>query len=202
MKKEQEKANRKMVTKLSLVAVAMFGFGYALVPLYDLICDVTGWGWNSETGRIDQTAVAKQKIDESRRVVVEFMGHAETNLPWEFKPMQSRLIVVPGKIMTARYLARNLSDQVVTGQAIPSVVPIRATRYFKKLECFCFSKQTLKPGESKEMVLKFVVNQRLAKDIDTITLSYAFFNMDKKAARAEARVSNKVSDEHKVSNKL
>lgn len=177
----RRQANRRTLVKLSLVALAMFGFGYALVPLYDLLCDVTGL--NGKTGRTDTAQVQTQQPDLTRTVVVEFTGHASTGLPWEFRPLQKSMQVVPGKVMVAKYFARNSSGEVITGQAIPSVTPGKAATHFKKIECFCFTQQTLKPGEEKEMPVQFIVDTRLAPEVDRITLSYAFFNTDKVSAK-------------------
>lgn len=170
--------NKRTAGRLVLVALAMFGFGYALVPLYDLLCDVTGI--NGKTQRIDVTETTKQKIDTERLVKVEFTTQVNTNLPWEFRALQNKISVHPGEITTARFLVKNLTNEVITGQAIPSVAPGKAAKHFKKIECFCFTQQTLQPGEEKEMVVQFVVENKLAPEIRTITLAYTFFNSDKK----------------------
>lgn len=173
-------ANRRTLGRLLLVAVAMFGFGYALVPLYDLLCDITGL--NGKTGRIDARAVAAP-VDKSRLVTVEFTGHATTGLPWSLRPMQKKLRLHPGESAVASYWVKNTSNEVITGQAIPSVAPGRAAPYFKKIECFCFSRQSLQPGEEMEMTVRFVVQPRLGREVDRITLSYTFFNTDKASAK-------------------
>lgn len=177
----RQEANRRLLGILSIVAVLMFGFGYALVPLYSLLCDVTGL--NGKTGRIDAAAMQTEKVDTSRVVTVEFIGQTQSGLPWEFRPLQKKLQVTPGKVMVVNYYAKNLSTEVVTGQAVPSVAPNRAASHFKKVECFCFSQQTLQPGEERKMPVRFVVDTKLAKDVETITLSYAFFNIDKGQAK-------------------
>lgn len=186
-------ANKRTLVKLSLVAVAMFGFGYALIPLYDLLCDITGI--NGKTGRTDAVAAAKADVDTSRWVTVEFTGQSTSGLPWEFKPMQHKMKVHPGETVVAMYYARNTSNEVITGQAIPSVVPNRAAPHFKKTECFCFTQQTLQPGESKEMPVRFVVNAKLPQMVETITLSYAFFNTDKVSAKKYGGASLADSDD-------
>lgn len=180
MKKTAAIANRKTVLKLALVAVGMFGFGFALAPLYDLFCQVTGL--NGKTGRTDAVAVAATPIDTSRRVTVEFTGLASAGLPWEFRPMTRKLEVHPGETVVVKYYVRNMTREPIVGQAIPSVAPSRAAAYFKKIECFCFSNQRLAPGEAKEMPVRFVVMPGLAPDVETLTLSYAFFNTDKAQA--------------------
>ncbi len=174
------RANRKLGLTLGVVAVAMFGFGYALSPMYDLMCKA--FGLNGKTGRIVEQAGA-QPVDTSRTVTVEFTGLATSGLPWEFKPLVKKLEVHPGETMEVKYLARNLAQEEITGQAVPSVAPGVSASYFKKIECFCFSRQTLKPGEEREMPVRFVVEAGLDRDVHTITLSYSFFNTDKASAR-------------------
>ena len=180
-----QKANRRTITRLFIVAGIMFGFGYALVPLYDLICDVTGL--NGKTGRTSiEQSVAAQAGDQNgiqREVTVEFTTHASTGLPWEFRPLKNKMKVKLGVPTVAMFYAKNTSGETITGQAIPSVAPSRAAPHFKKTECFCFSQQTLKAGEAKEMPVQFVINPRLASEVDTITLAYSFFNANKDSAK-------------------
>ena len=167
---------------LSGVVVAMFGFGYALVPLYDLFCEITGIG-----GKTGVTTEAQAgAVVEDRWVTVEFTGNAANGLAWEFRPMVPKVRVHPGAVNEVAYFARNLRDDTIVGQAIPSVTPSAAARYFKKTECFCFSNQTLVGGESKQMVLRFVVDTKLPQRINTITLSYAFFDTGQYADRSSA----------------
>ena len=143
------KANRRTITRLFVVA----GFGYALVPLYDLICDVTGL--NGKTGRTTlEESIGTQAGDQNRiqrEVTVEFTTHASSGLPWEFRPLKNKMKVKVGVPTVAMFYARNTSPETITGQAIPSVAPSRAAPHFKKTECFCFSQQTLNAGEAKEM---------------------------------------------------
>jgi cytochrome c oxidase assembly protein subunit 11 len=168
------RSNRRTAIVLSFVAVAVFGFGYALVPLYDLFCEVTGTRFNSQAA----PAPTAGAVAENREVTVEFAAHASTQLPWEFRPMTREIKVKPGETVIVKYLARNTSRETVTGQAIPSVLPTQANAHFRKLECFCFSQQTLKPGEAKEMPVRFYVDQKLPAGVQTITLSYSFFRAD------------------------
>jgi cytochrome c oxidase assembly protein subunit 11 len=172
-----QQTNKKTAGRLLLVAVAMFGFGYALVPLYDLLCDVTGL--NGKTQRAELAETKNQKIISDRLVKVEFTTMVNTNLPWQFKALQGKISVHPGEMTTVKFLAKNLTNEVVTGQAVPSVAPSKAANHFKKIECFCFTQQTLQPGEEKEMAVQFVVDSKLAPEIDTITLAYTFFNSAK-----------------------
>jgi len=183
------KANRRTFSKLLLVAVAMFGFGYALVPLYSVLCDITGL--NGKTGRAE--VGADTAVDTGRTVTVELTGNAMGGLPWEFRPLVDKVEVHPGEAVTVKYFARNLVDDVIVGQAVPSVTPGRAATHFKKTECFCFTNQKLGAKEGKEMAVTFVVDTKLPKEVDTITLSYAFFNTDQKSA---ARYGGKAGAQH------
>lgn len=159
--------------KLTLLALAMFGFGYALVPLYSVFCDVTGFG--GKTGAISAAEAEKESVDTERLVTVEFDTNVNSGLPWRFSASQFKMKVHPGEITEAVFVAENISADPVTGQAVPSVAPAKASLYFNKTECFCFSKQTLRPGERKDMFVRFVVDPELPDDIKTLTLSYTFF---------------------------
>jgi len=170
---ERKAANTRVVRRLGIAAVAMFGFGFAMVPLYDVFCDITGI--NGKTGRIEQEAALSQKVDEDRLVTVEFLATVNSELPWEFKPMIRRIKVHPGEVTEVNYFARNKTDKLVAGQAIPSLAPGLAAKYFNKTECFCFTRQTLQPNESKEMPLRFVVDPQLPEEVRTVSLSYTFF---------------------------
>lgn len=168
--------NRKLVGRLGLVVLAMFGFGFALVPLYDVFCDITGL--NGKTGRIDVEAALTQEVDTDREVTVEFLVSVNSELPWEIKPMVRRVKVHPGEVTEVKYSARNKTGMMVVGQAVPSLVPGLASKYFNKTECFCFTRQTLAAGEYMEMPLRFVVDPGLPKDVKSVALSYTFFRMD------------------------
>ncbi len=167
-----EESNRRMLVRLALVAVGMFGFGYALVPFYYQICKA--WGINSfgETGE----AVANTQVDRSRTVTIELDSNTR-GLPWRFKPLVNHVAVHPGQVTTIEYEITNERPMPVTGQAVPSYGPALAGEYFKKIECFCFSQQTLKGGESRRLPVVFVVDPRLPKDVNTISLSYTFFEV-------------------------
>ena len=158
---------------LSLVAAAMFGFGFALVPLYDTYCELTGV--NGKTGRLSATAAGAMGVDHSRWVTVELVGSVGEGLPWHFTPAQARVRVNPGELSDARFIATNTSAETVVGQAVPSVAPGKASRYFNKTECFCFSRQSLGPLESREMPVRFVVDPALPPEVTTLTLSYTFY---------------------------
>ena len=175
--------NRRMLAKLLLVAVAMFGFGYALVPFYQKICEVTGI--NNLLNADDPVST---QVDATRSVTVEFDANTH-GLPWSFKPGQTSVTVHPGELVHVKYLVQNTRDRAVTGQAIPSYGPQLAGQYFRKLECFCFARQTLGPGEAREMPVVFVIDPALPKDVGTITLSYTFFEVagTTTSAAAESR---------------
>ncbi len=172
--------NRRTTRTLALAALAMFGFGFALVPLYDVFCEITGL--NGKTGRaVAETPAAK--VDASRWVTVEFTGSVNRGMPWEFRPLQKKLRVHPGQVTVANYYVRNNAAETIVGRAVPSVTPGLAAAHFKKIECFCFSEQTLKPGEVREMPVRFSVDPELAAAIGTVTLSYTFFNTDPAQAK-------------------
>jgi cytochrome c oxidase assembly protein subunit 11 len=159
--------------KLAVFALAMFGFGYALVPLYDVLCDITGL--NGKTGEITAESVSELVVDYDRTVTVQFDTNVNSALPWTFKAVDKTLTVHPGEVTEAVFIAVNTSSSAITGQAVPSVAPAQASLFFNKTECFCFTKQTLVAHEQKEMVVRFVVETDLPKKISTLTLSYTFF---------------------------
>jgi cytochrome c oxidase assembly protein subunit 11 len=173
--------NRRTAFKLAVATLAMFGFGYALVPLYEVFCDITGL--NGKTGVVEAKVAEAVPVDESRWVTVEFTGSVHQGMPWEFRPEQLRMRVRPGETAVAYYTARNRTNETIVGQAVPSVTPGRAGAHFKKIECFCFTQQTLKPGEERRMPVRFMVQPSLARDMRTVTLSYTFFNTDAQSAR-------------------
>ncbi len=192
---DKARANRRLAVKLGIATVAMFGFGYALAPMYDLMCQA--FGFNGKTGRTDVQAAAATPVDKSRSVTVEFTGLATTGLPWEFKPLTKKLTVHPGETHEVKYWVRNTTGETITGQAVPSVAPGLIAGHFKKIECFCFSQQTLKPGEVREMPVRFVVEPGLDPKIQTVTLSYTFFNTDKtQAARFGGEALAQSGHEH------
>ncbi len=175
----------KTAKKLALFAVAMFGFGYVLVPLYELACEVTGIG--GTTGTISRAEAEADEVDESRLVTVEFDTNVDLSLPWQFKAKKFKMKVHPGEISEAIFIVENKSDKPVIGRAIPSVAPEIAAKYFDKTECFCFTEQLLEAGESKEMVVRFIVGSELPGDILVMTLSYKFFQLAEEVARTEIK---------------
>ena len=166
-----------LVSKLLLVTLCMFAFGYALVPLYDLFCEVTGIG--GKTGQVEQSVANQQQIVTDRWVTVEFTSVSTSGIPWDFEPKINKLKVHPGEINEIIYSATNNSSKAVVGQAIPSVTPGLASKYFNKTECFCFTQQTLQGKEQKDMPVRFIIDPDLPDDVHTITLSYSFFNAEK-----------------------
>ncbi len=169
---ERKRANRRAAGKLGVVVLAMFGFGFALVPLYNVFCEITGL--NGKTGVVQASAL-DGAVDESRLVTVEFTGSVNSSLPWEFAPLSNKMKVHPGKVYEAAFIARNLGSVAKVGQAVPSVAPSAASKYFDKTECFCFTEQRFESGEQRELPLRFVVDKNLPADIKTVTLSYTFF---------------------------
>src|SRR5262245_47278149 len=170
--------NRRMTTKLAIVAALMFGFGYALVPIYKAICNALGVNVLSVSergGPVARQAPANTQVDRSRTVIIEFDANARG--PWDFKPALRSLDVHPGEVATVMYEFRNRQNRTMAAQAIPSYAPSVAMSHFTKLECFCFSEHLLKPGESKQWPVVFVVDSKLPKDVRTITLSYTFFEV-------------------------
>ncbi len=157
--------------KLALLAVAMFGFGYALVPLYDKFCEITGIG--GRTG--DAVAEVVDTGDSDRRIQVHFDSNVNTALDWEFEPVETFMDIQPGRMYETAYIAHNRSDRTIVAQAVPSVAPGQASLYFNKTECFCFEQQLLAPGESREMPVRFYVDEQLPGRIDLITLSYIIY---------------------------
>ena len=188
--------NLRMVGKLSVVALGMFAFGYAMIPLYRAICEATGINILSlserqvpgggKAGKAAQVLLNSQ-VDESRTITVEF--DANVRGPWHFKPAQRSIQVHPGELATVMYEFQNVQNRRMAAQAIPSYAPRQATAHFNKLECFCFNQYTLEPGEKKEWPVAFVIDPRISKDVTTITLSYTFFEVGGKTPAAPETIS-------------
>lgn len=171
--------NRNMLAKLTVVTLAMFAFGYGLVPLYKTICEVTGINVLALGEQVTSGVKAKvpenTQVDTSRTITVEFDANARG--PWEFKPATRSLQVHPGELTTVMYEFQNVQNRRMSAQAIPSYAPQQAQAHFNKVECFCFNQYTLDPGEKKTWPVVFVIDSKLAKDVKTITLSYTFFEV-------------------------
>jgi cytochrome c oxidase assembly protein subunit 11 len=181
--------NRRMVLKLLVVVSLMFGFGYALVPMYRAICNALGINVltlsdqriasGSWTGKKD---LVNTQVDKSRTITVEFDANARG--PWDFKPAKRSVDVHPGEMATVMYDFKNIQNRTMAAQAIPSYAPKQASPYFNKLECFCFNEYTLKAGENKQWPVVFVIDPKIPKDVTTITLSYTFFEVGGKVPAA------------------
>jgi cytochrome c oxidase assembly protein subunit 11 len=181
--------NALMLRKLAVVALAMFGFGYALVPIYRAICEMTGINILAlgekelpGSGNARLTKPNNSQVDLSRTITVEF--DANSRGPWHFKPLQNSVQVHPGQMTTVMYEFQNVQDRTMSAQAIPSYAPNEAAAHFNKVECFCFNQYTLAPGEKKTWPVVFVVDPQLAKSVNTITLSYTFFEVGSKTPAA------------------
>lgn len=182
--------NRRMVTKLVVIVGGMFGFGYALVPMYRTICDALGINVLSMSEQVKQqglsgrTAPRSTQVDYSRKITIEFDANARG--PWQFKPAMASMQVHPGELATVMYEFQNVQDRTMAAQAIPSYAPRHSSAHFNKLECFCFNEYMLKPGERKSWPVVFYVDPKLPKDVTTITLSYTFFEVAGKVAANSA----------------
>jgi cytochrome c oxidase assembly protein subunit 11 len=186
--------HRPLLRKLLLLVAAASVFGFALVPLYNVLCRATGLNGKSyaedgfSVGGLRTSIAAPSAIDRTRVVTVEFTGTVMPGLPWEMRPLTHNLETHPGEMQQVRFLVRNTSDRTVVSQAIPSISPGQAAQNFEKIECFCFTQQTLAPGESREMPVAFIIKPALSKDIRNITLSYSFYAVDSPSqAGAEQR---------------
>jgi cytochrome c oxidase assembly protein subunit 11 len=180
--------NLRMLGKLSVIVLGMFGFGYALVPLYIAICEMTGINVLALSDKLipgaSSAQTANTQVDKTRTITVEFDANARG--PWDFKPALRSVQVHPGELATVMYEFRNAQDRTMAAQAIPSYAPRQASPHFNKLECFCFNQYTLAPGEKKQWPVAFVIDPKLPKDVTTITLSYTFFEVGGKTPPAPA----------------
>ncbi|TAH43975.1 MAG: cytochrome c oxidase assembly protein [Betaproteobacteria bacterium] len=168
--------NRRLLVRLALSAVVMFGFGFLLVPFYEKICEVTGINNFLRPEAEAGAQAANTQIDTSRSVLVQFDANLH-DLPWRFQPVQRSVSVHPGELVHVEYEVSNTRPEPITGQAVPSYGPQLAGQYLRKLDCFCFAQQTLAPGEKRIMPVVFVVDPALPTDVNTITLSYTFFEL-------------------------
>lgn len=172
-----------LIPKLVMLAAAMFGFGFLLVPLYDVFCDITGIGGKVDTS--GAAVVTQQARDETRILTIEFVTTLNQQAPWEFRPSVATMEVHPGEFYDTTFYARNLTDRELVGRAVPSIAPGEVAKYLKKTECFCFKAQDFGPGEAKDMPVRFVIDSDIPAHVDRITLSYTFF-ADRKVASANA----------------
>ncbi|HEX4971080.1 MAG TPA: cytochrome c oxidase assembly protein [Steroidobacteraceae bacterium] len=167
------KENRKLTWQLWLFAAGFLGFGFALVPLYNVLCDVTGYG---DRSKLEKAATVVEAPDQTRTITIEFISSSPTYGSWEFRPEVAQLQVHPGKLYEAKFYAQNLRDQPVIAQAVPSIAPLQATQYFRKTECFCFQPQHFAGRQARELSVRFIVDPKLPATIDRLTLGYAMYD--------------------------
>ncbi len=180
MENELKNRNRRLITKLLIGTVLMFGFGFALVPLYDVMCKALGI--NGKTNEVAAIQPAAMKIDETRTIRVQFMAHVTKDMPWKFVPKTTHMDVHPGQVIQTAFFANNLSGDELVGQAVPSVSPGQGATYFNKIECFCFNQQPLSAKSDAEMPLIFYIEPDIPDSIHTLTLSYTLYNITENAA--------------------
>lgn len=181
-------SHNRLIVRLLLLVVGAFAFAFAMVPLYNVLCEATGFNGKTAgpstirdgfgVGGLQTGNAPSSGVDTSRSIRVEFTGTVMPGLPWDMRPLTLSLDVHPGELQQVSYLVRNTSNRTVIGQAVPSISPGQAAQHFEKIECFCFSQQTLAPGEAREMPLAFIVKNGVDRNISQITLSYAFFGTD------------------------
>ena len=172
-----------IIAKLGALAVGMFAFGFALIPLYDLLCDITGL--NGKTGDAYEFDAASLTPDRTRLIQVSFVTNTNEGMSWDFAAEKGGVRVYPGELNTANFIVRNPTDKVMVGQAIPSLVPFSAAAYFHKTECFCFERQVLQPGEEMVMPMRFIVGRELPKNVQSISLSYALYDVTDRSPEGE-----------------
>ncbi len=170
-----EQRQRHTVGKLIMLVVGMFGFAFAMVPLYNLLCELTGL--NGKTGGAYEYVEARETVDRSRTVKVNFITNTNADMPWKFWSEKGGVEVHPGELHTVNFFVTNPTDKVMVGQAVPSLAPGLATDYFHKTECFCFERQVLQPGETMEMPMRFIVGNELPAHVASLNLSYALFDV-------------------------
>lgn len=173
MSQQAEQANKKLVARLLWIIGGMFLFAFALIPIYDVFCDVTGINGKTK----GQALYEKVKVDPERLITLEFIADVDRGMPWEFRPMQKSVKVHPGELSEISYYAKNYSNRQVVGQSVPSIAPGEASLYLHKTECFCFNQQILAAGEDVQMPMKFFIDPDIPKHITRLTLSYRLFNI-------------------------
>jgi cytochrome c oxidase assembly protein subunit 11 len=176
----RRKANRDLTWRLFVMTAAAFAFGFALVPLYRVICVVTGYG---DQKRLAERAVVHEQPDPNRLVTVEFISNLPTYGDWEFRPAVLSMQVHPGRLYSTQFFAHNLLARATTAQAVPSIAPGSAAAYFRKTECFCFTPQHFAMNEARDMAVRFIVDPGLPRDVDRLTLAYTLYELPQVAAR-------------------
>jgi cytochrome c oxidase assembly protein subunit 11 len=177
---DRKRANRKLIRGLLIMTACSFAFGWALIPLYDLLCRVAGIG-NAEAK--DGIATVREAVDPNREVTVEFMASPASVGSYEFRPKVASMRVHPGKLYDTAFYAKNLTTQPSVAQAVPSLSPAGTFKYFHKTECFCFSPQNFAPGEGRDMPVRFIVDPQLPANVDKLTLAYTFFDTTQSATK-------------------
>jgi cytochrome c oxidase assembly protein subunit 11 len=165
--------NKKLTLKLAAFALGSFAFGFALVPMYDVLCDITGFGDQSQLAK---ARVAVEAPDDSRTITVDFIADLPSVGNWEFRPTVASMDIHPGRLYQTEFFAHNLTGHATTAQAVPNIAPGKAAGYFRKTECFCFTPQNFAVGEQRPMVVRFVVDPAIPRSVDRITLSYTFYD--------------------------
>lgn len=168
-----KKANRSLTRQLWIFAAGSFAFGFALVPLYDVICDVTGYG---DRSKLVEASSFTAEEDKNRQVTIELISDSPSFGDWEFRPAVGSIKVHPGRLYEAKFYARNLRTKAVVAQAIPSIAPLQATKYFHKTDCFCFTPQSFDAEQERELTVRFIVDPKLPLNIDRLTLAYAMYD--------------------------
>lgn len=186
---ERPASNRRMFVKLAVIAVAMFGFGFAMIPIYKAICEVNGVGLVTQRDKGAQAFARNTQVDTSRTVVVEFDSNSQG--AWTFRPERRSVEVHPGELVTVEYELANTQDRATAGQAIPSYAPKESAGFFRKLECFCFEQQAFGPREARRFPVVFVVDPALPRNVGTITLSYTFFEVAGRSAGTSPAVQGR-----------
>tara|TARA_B100001063_G_C16667962_1_gene504692 strand:+ start:374 stop:916 length:543 start_codon:yes stop_codon:yes gene_type:complete len=177
MQAPDNKKTNKLVSKLLIIVIGMFGFGFLMVPLYDVFCDITGLNGKTAT----EAAQANDAgIDATREIKVQFISKASKDMPWQFRPEIAEMTVQPGETKVVKFYAKNETSKKMVGQSVPSVAPGRAANYFKKVECFCFEQQTLDGNEEVWMPLQFYIDADIPSDVTTLTLSYTLYDITTK----------------------
>jgi cytochrome c oxidase assembly protein subunit 11 len=179
---DQAGKNRSLTRSLWLFAAGSFAFGFALVPLYSVLCDVTGYG---DRTQLEKAAQVTEAPDLNRTVTVEFLSAVPTYGDWEFRPEAAQIEVHPGRLYEAKFFAKNLRAQAVTAQAVPSIAPSNATQFFRKTECFCFTPQHFEGDQARELTVRFIVDPKLPSMIDRLTLAYSMYDAPEKVAQQQ-----------------
>ncbi len=198
MENELKNSNRPLIAKLLISTVLMFGFGFALVPLYDVMCKTLGI--NGKTSDVAAVQPANLTVDESRTIRVQFMAHVTNGMPWTFEPKVTHMDVHPGQVIQTTFLANNLSNNDLVGQAVPSVSPGLGAAYFNKIECFCFNQQPLSANADAEMPLIFYIEPDIPASIHTLTLSYTLYNITGKEPQLVSQRPNLASEQTQGAN--